>query len=110
MSFLKNLFNRNNRPKSKSEELVALEEVEVASGLLLPRAFADHFANIEKTARKTVTIKASPSQGPLSISQSKFGHYPCISKGFPYPRDKDGRYLYPLAQINFSEVPSFSQE
>lgn len=81
-----------------------LKEVRVTPDLVLPRVLADYFPEIEKTARQTVSITASPSDN-LSIRQSKFGHYPCLPKGFSYPTDVHGNYLYPLAQINFSEVP-----
>lgn len=108
MSFLGSLFNRNNNAGSAGdgsakEEL--LKEVAVAPDLVLPQALAYHFPEIQKTAKQTVIIKAEPSE-QLSIRQSKFGHYPCLPKGFAYPKDARGNYLYPLAQINFNEVPA----
>ena len=39
------------------------------------------------------------------MRESKFGHYPCIPRNFDFPKDKEGNYMFPLAQINFSEVP-----
>lgn len=107
MSFLNDLFNRKkpnkNSPNTLSNQEL-LKEVRVTPDLVLPKVLADYFPEIEKTARQTVSIIATPSDN-LSIRQSKFGHYPCLPKGFSYPTDEHGNYLYPLAQINFSEVP-----
>ena len=41
----------------------------------------------------------------LTAQQSSFGYYPCLRKDFPYPVDADGKYMYPLAQINCNELP-----
>lgn len=81
-----------------------LEQIQVTADLILPKVLADEFEQIKKYARKTISIKATPADR-LSLRQSKFGYYPCIPSGFEYPRDKAGNFLYPLAQINFSEVP-----
>lgn len=81
-----------------------LEMVEVAPGIHYPRALAAYWEEIKKTKRPFIQIVATPGF-PEKLSSSKFGGYPCIPKGFSYPTDSDGNYLYPLAQINFSELP-----
>jgi uncharacterized protein YwqG len=86
---------------TKNELLVP---VQVAPGLVLPKVLADHFDQISPTARQTVLIRATPLD-KLSLRESKFGHYPCVPKDFQYPRDRDGNLMFPLAQINFGEVP-----
>jgi uncharacterized protein YwqG len=82
-----------------------LEKVEVANGIHLSRALAEYWPNILQTKRTFVEIKATPSAG-LNLRQSSFGHYTFLPKGFPYPEDSQGNFMYPLAQINFSEVPA----
>lgn len=81
-----------------------LASVEVAPGITLPKALADHWPEIEQTKRTFIEIKAVPAEA-LTLRQSKFRGLPCIPKGFPYPKDAAGKYLVPLAQINFSECP-----
>lgn len=106
MSYLNNLFG-NKKDKANANDSAAtvmLAPVQVTPDLILPKALANHFDQIKKSARQTVVIKAIPEDHP-SLYQSKFGHYPCVPKGFDYPKDKEGNYLYPLAQINLSEVP-----
>lgn len=81
-----------------------LEKVELAPGLTLARAFAQHWPAIEKTKIPAVHISATPADD-LALEQSKFGHYPCMPLNFEYPKDEKGRYMYPLAQLNFKEMP-----
>jgi len=116
MSFFSKLFGRNNKedaPQEQSakkklsdeEKQELLTMVEVVPGLLLPKAMANHWADIEKTVRNTIQITALPVES-LTLRQSKFAGYPCIPKGYAYPKGKDGNYLFPLAQINCGELPS----
>jgi uncharacterized protein YwqG len=106
MSFLNSLFGNKKDKAIPDNSLTAamLTPVQVTPDLILPKALADHFDQIKKSARQTVVIKAKP-ENHLSLYQSKFGHYPCIPKGFNYPKDGKGNYLYPLAQINLREIP-----
>lgn len=93
--------------KKKNEELPAdgsLENITVENGLVLPKAFADHWDEIKKTAIEYVEIKATPSND-IKRTESSFGYYPFIPIGFNYPVDKDGAPMIPLAQLNFAEIP-----
>lgn len=108
-SFFARLFGKSTHQVAdnagqSAEGKLLLEPVQVADDLILPRVLADRIDEMKKFARRTVSIKALPSQ-ELSLTQSKFGHYSCLPSSFEYPRDSAGNYLYPLAQINFSEVP-----
>lgn len=116
MSFWKKLFNAGKKepvhipkpvePKiSESQKAALLKEVEVVPGVKMPQAMANHWDEIQKTAEQTITITATPVQS-TSLMQSKLAHYPCIPKGYKYPVDRDGNYLFPLAQINCSELPT----
>ncbi|WP_341837845.1 DUF1963 domain-containing protein [Chitinophaga pollutisoli] len=100
MPFFKNLFGKSNNHKKQDP----LADIEVVSGFIIPQAFVDHWHEIKKTEKEFISINATPSDN-LTLQQSKFGHYPCIPKGFPYPLDRLGNYMFPLAQINCSELP-----
>jgi uncharacterized protein YwqG len=100
-----NFFSKKEQPPSAvsgKEDL--LEKVEVIPGIILPRALARHWNEIEKTKLPFISISASPSED-LTIHKSSFGYYPCLPKGYAYPTDKDGHAMFPLAQINCSDLP-----
>jgi uncharacterized protein YwqG len=107
MSFWKRLFGgnkTNGKNSTETEHQNLLDMVMPETGIILPRALANHWDEIKKTGRETIRIVATPSD-KLTLRQSKFGHYPCIPKNYNYPKDKEGNFMFPLAQINFSEVP-----
>jgi len=83
---------------------ILLQPVQVTPELTLPMVLAKHFDKIKPSARQTVKIKATPAED-IHFRQSSFGSYPCLPKNFDYPLDQNGDLMYPLAQINFSEVP-----
>ncbi|MFT3827440.1 MAG: DUF1963 domain-containing protein [Chitinophagaceae bacterium] len=82
-----------------------LEKVPVAQDLQLPRVLEAYREDIIKARLPFAKIQAVPGD-TLSIMQSSFGYYPAIPKDFIYPLDSEGNYLFPLAQIRFSEVPA----
>lgn len=82
-----------------------MEQIEVLPGFYIPAAFVPHWSEIEKTKRSYISINATPKDD-LSLTQSKFGHYPCMPLGFEYPKDAENRFMYPLAQINCNELPA----
>lgn len=104
MGLFDSLFGRNNKKQEIPDDKHLLEEVEVAPGIVLPKLFADHWPAIEKAAIPFVSIKALPKDD-LALEESKFGHYPCMPLSFEYPKDSQGRFMYPLAQINCSDIP-----
>lgn len=102
-------FKKNNKPASQppaqpteAEDLMALTEV--TPGMSLPKALALHWKEIEKTKLTYIAIEAEESDA-VAVRQSGFGSHPCLPKGYPYPVDEEGRFMFPLAQINFAELP-----
>ncbi len=85
-------------------DLTVDRNIEVAPGIFIPEDLKDTWPQVEKTKRESIVISASPVSDP-DIRASKFGGYPCIPAGFQYPKDKEGAYLFPLLQINCSELP-----
>jgi uncharacterized protein YwqG len=81
-----------------------LEKIEVVPGLVLPRAFANHWPELSQTRAPYIQIKATPS-AELTFGQSKFGSFPLLPLNYPYPKDQNGNFMFPLAQINFRELP-----
>ncbi|MCG2612637.1 DUF1963 domain-containing protein [Terrimonas sp. NA20] len=90
--------------KTSKPAIAAFEMVELKPGVILPGFTVDHWPEIEGTGLPSVAITAVPLE-EIPPAASKFGGYPYIPVGFPYPKDAGGSYMYPLAQINFSEVP-----
>lgn len=109
MEFFKNLFGENRKPNHEpaSDKADLLKMIEPAPGCFIPNALAKYWDEIRKTRREAAIIKPTPNDN-LTLRQSKFGHYPCMPKNFDYPLDRYGDYMYPLAQINFSEVPKLN--
>ncbi|MBO9572552.1 MAG: DUF1963 domain-containing protein [Chitinophagaceae bacterium] len=60
---------------------------------------------MEKSKISFIDITPTPQAG-IPPGRSSFGNYPCIPKSFAYPVDSEGHYMFPLAQINFAEMPS----
>jgi len=83
----------------------SLQKIEIRPGLQIPQGLKDLWPEIEKTRLVFNSIEATP-QDDLALEQSKLAHYPCMPIGFDYPKDADGKYMFPLAQINFGEMPA----
>lgn len=73
-------------------------------GISLSEDLLPFWPEIEKSALEYISIEAKPNNN-LSITQSKFAGVPYLPEGYTYPIGKDGQYMFPLAQINFSQVP-----
>ena len=102
-------FLKNNK-KEETEQPAGnlnpmLDKIEIKPGTTIARAFANEWETIAQAKLSYVSIKATPME-TMKLEQSKFGHYPKLPAGFAYPKDEAGNYLYPLAQINFKEVPA----
>ncbi len=105
--FGKKTFDKGESGKSANRYLTKAEllvPTEVAPGLVVPKAIAIEWPNIKKAELDTVVITTTREDNP-GLRQSKFGHYPCLPKGYEYPRDSEGNYMYPLAQLNLGEMP-----
>lgn len=59
---------------------------------------------IEATIKPYIEIQTQ-NNDEVNWWQSKFGGFPYLPKGFEYPKTCDGKYLFLLAQLNFSEIP-----
>lgn len=84
-----------------------LKRVIAKEGIETIKLLADNWPAIEATKLNYISIKATPVEY-MKMEQSKFGHYPKIPAGFEYPKDAEGNFMYPLAQINFKEVPALT--
>ena len=83
----------------------SLEKIEIKPGLQIPRGLSFVWPIIEKTKLVYNSIEAI-EQHDLSLEQSKLAHYPYMPIDFDYPFDTGGNYMFPLAQINFREMPA----
>jgi uncharacterized protein YwqG len=111
MGFFNNLFGKKKQPEitvtPKASTEIDLELIEIFPGLTLPKVLAAHKDEITKTKESFVAIKATPTND-LSLEESKFGYYPFMPLDAEYPKDKEGKYMYPLAQINCKDMPALN--
>lgn len=66
---------------------------------------AAYRSQVKASALPSVHIKARPASN-LFLFDSKFGGLPYWPAGRPYPTDGNGKPLFLLAQLNFSQIPS----
>jgi uncharacterized protein YwqG len=102
-------FSKKNKPQVAVAAVAVpgnplLDAVEVKPGVNIARAFVQDWPALEASRLDYVAIEAVPVES-MKLEQSKFGHYPKIPAGFDYPVDNTGHFMYPLAQINFNEIP-----
>ena len=73
----------------------------------LPKSIKKFDSEIEKYALDTIVINAKPlKKGEITeITESKFLGKPYLPLNIEYPKDKSGKPMIMLAQINFSEIP-----
>lgn len=111
MGFFDKLFGKKKQPETavvpKANTEIDLELIELLPGLTLPKALAAYKDEIAKTKESFVAIKATPTND-LSLEESKFGYYPYMPLNAEYPKDKEGKYMYPLAQINCKDMLALS--
>jgi uncharacterized protein YwqG len=81
------------------------KKTEVAPGFALSKRLTPYWPQIESTRLPYIKIEAKPADN-LSFAQSKFGGPPVLPKDFAYPTDTDGKPMFPLAQLNFAEMPT----
>lgn len=80
------------------------KKTEVAPGVALSKRLMPYWPQIQSTLLPYIKIEARPAD-KLSFAQSKFGGPPILPKDFPYPTDSEGNKMFPLAQLNFTEMP-----
>jgi uncharacterized protein YwqG len=78
--------------------------VEVAPGISLIKPLADRWQELAATRLPSVKIDATPVQY-LPLTKSKFGGDILLPRNIAYPTDSQGQRMFPLAQLNFSEIP-----
>jgi len=92
-------------PTTGNKKKGSLQKIEIKPGLQIPKELEDLWPEIEKT-RLFFNAMEAVKQNDLALEQSKLCHYPCIPAGYDYPKDSEGKYMFPLAQINFREMPA----
>ncbi|MFY7963953.1 MAG: YwqG family protein [Chitinophagaceae bacterium] len=105
MGFFDFIFGKKEETKKTNVNLEWLQIVEILPGLKLPNAFSPYKQEIEATSRSFISIEATPVK-ELTLQESKFGHYPMMPLHVEYPLDAQNEYMYPLAQINFNDLPA----
>ncbi len=76
----------------------------MVDGVMVTERVAAILPRMAAIARPVVRITATPSDS-LFLFDSKFGGHPWWPAGKPFPTDSYGHYMYPLAQLNFSQIP-----
>jgi len=80
------------------------EKVMLPDGRMASAKLAALLPQLEPLVRPCIRIKASANDN-LLLFDNKFGGYPYWPDGKPWPTDRDGQYMYLLAQLNFSKIP-----
>lgn len=70
----------------------------------LPAILRPYRERIEATLRPRITMLATP-RDHLTLWQSKLGGLPYLPKGARYPKDRQGRPMFLVAQVSFAEAP-----
>ena len=75
---------------------------------MIPEFLKKYEKKLEKFKLESIRINANPLEDDevLQITESKFLGKPYLPGNFEYPKDKNGRPLILIAQINFEEVPA----
>ena len=74
------------------------------NGVAISSRLAAFLPQLEAASLPYIQIEAKPADN-LFLFDSKFAGYPYWPVGKPYPTDSYGKYLYLLAQLNFSQIP-----
>jgi uncharacterized protein YwqG len=90
--------------RKKEEPETKAPPVRLPNGKTASQRLAAALPKLEALALPCIRIEATPSD-TLFQFDSKFGGHPYWPANRPYPVDSFGNYLYPLAQLNFSQMP-----
>ena len=90
----------------RKKELVTKElaSVVLPNGKTVSQRLADYLLKLETLALPCIRIEARPADNLFQFD-SKFGGHPYWPANRPFPVDSFGNYMYPLAQLNFSQIP-----
>ncbi|WP_353777581.1 DUF1963 domain-containing protein [Winogradskyella sp. 3972H.M.0a.05] len=77
---------------------------------MIPEFLMKYASDLKKYERESVRINAKPRkekllEDNLSLKESKFLGFPFFPKDREYPKDKNGKAMIMVAQINFEQVP-----
>lgn len=93
------LFRRKKEAPAPPRPTVVLPD-----GKTVSQQLAACLPKLEKVALPCLRIEASPAENLFQFD-SKFGGDPYWPADRPYPVDSTGKYMYLLAQLNFSQLP-----
>ncbi len=82
-------------------EIITMENLQEIE---LPKNLEIYRDKIEASIKPYLEIELKQSKRPRWW-HSKFGGLPYLPKGYDYPKNNHGEYLYLLAQINFKQTP-----
>jgi uncharacterized protein YwqG len=88
----------------KKKEPVPQPMVQLPDGKMASANLARWLQQLQPYALPCIRISAAPSD-ELFIFDSKFGGLPYWPANTPYPVDGKDKYMYLLAQLNFSQIP-----
>lgn len=105
MGFFDFIFSKS-KPSSKQESTPEwLKPTPILDGLELPAILSDFADEISQTKLCYIGIDATVNDD-INLAESKFGHYPMMPLDYDYPKDTNGVFMFPLAQINCNDLPS----
>ncbi len=85
-------------------QIICWKKLKLFPAWCCPALLPNHWPELSQTRAPYIQIKAKPAAG-LTPGQSKFGSFPLLPLNYQYPKDQNGNYMFPLAQINFRELP-----
>lgn len=97
-----NFFNLFRRKKETPSPVVPT--VVLPDGKTVSKRLADYLPKLASLALPCIRIEAKPADNLFGFD-SKFGGHPYWPASRPFPVDSFGNYMYPLAQLNFSQMP-----
>lgn len=103
MSFF-DLFRRKKEELPKPQPAKQQPTVMLPDGKMVTQRLATYLSKLESIALPCIRIDAKPATD-LFLFDSKFGGDPYWPADRPYPTDGEGKPMYLLAQLNFSQIP-----
>ena len=107
MGFFDFIFGKNKSDSKQESTPEWLQPIQIIDGLELPAIFNNFKNEIAQTKLSYIAIDATVADD-ISLAESKFGHYPMMPLDYDYPKDANGVFMFPLAQINCNDLPSLA--